>query len=257
MTLAKTQQALVGQQFGQQASAYLTSAVHAQGPDLSALIDLVTGQDDARVLDLGCGGGHVAFNAAPHVAEVVAYDLSQDMLDLVARTADERGLAGISTRQGFAEALPFADAHFDFVLSRFSAHHWSDIDLALREVARVLKPGGTFALVDTVSPGKPVLDTFLQTVEMLRDCSHVRDYARAEWLAAIARAGLAAGDQRQFRLRLEFSSWIARINTPQVQANAIRALQTSVADEVVRHFEIEPDGTFQIDVALFCASKRT
>src|SRR5689334_7325403 len=72
----KNHEALVGDQFGARANAYLTSAVHAQGRDLDALVALASSHRDARVLDLGCGGGHVAFNVAPHVREVVAYDLS-------------------------------------------------------------------------------------------------------------------------------------------------------------------------------------
>jgi ubiquinone/menaquinone biosynthesis C-methylase UbiE len=176
----KTQEALVTGQFGARAAAYLSSAVHAQGRDLESLADLVRGQQQARVLDLGCGAGHVSFHVAPHVREVVAYDLSPQMLDVVARAASQRGLANIVTQAGAAERLPFADASFDFVLSRFSTHHWRDLDAGLREAARVLKPEGTVAIVDSVSPGLPLLDTYLQAIEVLRDPSHVRSYARAE-----------------------------------------------------------------------------
>ena len=132
----------------------------------------------ARVLDLGCGGGHVSYHVAPHVHEVVAYDLSPEMLDVVARAAVERGLGNIATRQGVAELLPFADASFDFVLSRFSAHHWRDFDAGLREAARVLKPGGTAAFVDCISPGPPLLDTFFQASSCCaipRTCAIIRE----------------------------------------------------------------------------------
>src|SRR5579863_6048023 len=98
----KTHEALVGAQFGARADAYLSSAVHSQGPDLDALAALVAGQSQARVLDLGCGGGHVSFAIAPHVREVVAYDLATEMLAVVARAARARGLANLVTRQGLA-----------------------------------------------------------------------------------------------------------------------------------------------------------
>ncbi|HEY3916145.1 MAG TPA: methyltransferase domain-containing protein [Stellaceae bacterium] len=251
----KTHEALIGSQFGAQASAYLTSPVHAQGPDLEALAALVAGQAQARLLDLGCGGGHVSFAAAPHVGEVVAYDLSAEMLAVVAGAARERGLGNLVTRQGVAETLPFAEASFDYVFSRYSAHHWRDFDAGLREAARVLKPGGTAAFVDTVAPANALLDTFLQAVELLRDPSHVRDYARAEWLAAIGRAGLVAGVARQHRVRLDLRSWLERMRTPPVQADAIRALQAALSAGVARHFAIEPDGSFTIDVLTLTASK--
>jgi SAM-dependent methyltransferase len=190
MAETKSHEALVGGQFGARAAAYLTSAVHAQGEDLDMLAAVVRERPNGRALDLGCGGGHVTFAAAPHAREVVAYDLSQEMLDVVAVAAKERGLANVATRQGVAEALPFGDASFDIVLSRYSAHHWRDLDAGLREAARVLKPGGTLAVADSIAAGVPLLDTFFQSIELLRDPSHVRSYSGAEWEAALARAGL-------------------------------------------------------------------
>ncbi len=250
-----TLEALVDKQFGAQAGAYLNSDVHSQGPDLAALAALVAGKREARVLDLGCGGGHVSFAVAKEVREVVAYDLSSEMLAVVAKAARERGLANLATQQGVAEKLPFAEASFDYVFSRWSAHHWRDLDLALREAARVLKPGGVAAFIDTVAPALPLLDTFLQSVELLRDPSHVRDYSRAEWLALIGRAGLNAGSASERRVRLDMKSWLERMRTPKVQADAIRALEAQMSDSVTRHFAIEADGSFTIDVLTVVATK--
>jgi SAM-dependent methyltransferase len=226
---------VVAAQFGPRAEAYLQSPVHAQGADLMAFAGLLAGSASARLLDLGCGGGHMAFTAAPHVAEVVAYDLSSEMLAVVARAATERGLANVRTEQGGAESLPFADGSFDWVASRFSAHHWSDWTAGLREAFRVLKPGGRGVFIDVISPGAPALDTYLQAVEVLRDTSHVRDYARAEWEQALAGAGFLTGASRTHRLRMEFG----------------RALQAAMAEPVRRHYAIEADGSFMIDVATF------
>ncbi|MGH7120462.1 MAG: class I SAM-dependent methyltransferase, partial [Acetobacteraceae bacterium] len=156
---------LVAEQFGSRAAVYLASAVHAEGADLNRLAHLMRGQNEARVLDLGCGAGHVSFAVAPHVAEVVAYDLSAEMLETVTRAAAGRGLGNVRTERGVAESLPFPDTSFDAALSRYSAHHWRDLDAALREVARVLKPGGLFAVADAISPGSPLLDTHLQAIE--------------------------------------------------------------------------------------------
>jgi SAM-dependent methyltransferase len=255
MSETKTHEAIVGQQFGTRAAAYLSSAVHAQGADLAALAALVAAQSPMRVLDLGCGAGHVSFAVAPHAEAVVAYDLSANMLEVVARAAAERGFANITTRQGVAEHLPFPDASFDCVLSRYSAHHWRDFEAGLREAARVLKPGGLAGFVDAVSPGAPLLDTYLQTIELLRDPSHVRDYARAEWESAMVRAGLTPGPVTPHRVRLDFAVWVVRMRTPKLQADAIRAIQAVMSESVTRHFEIGPDGSFTLDVVLFQASK--
>jgi ubiquinone/menaquinone biosynthesis C-methylase UbiE len=167
----------------------------------------------------------------------------------------ERGFGNIATRQGMVEHLPFEDKSFDYVLSRYSAHHWHDFDAGLREAARVLKPGGTAGFADAVSPGRPLLDTHIQAIELLRDPSHVRNYSPSEWQAAMIRAGLEPISFGAHRVRLDFANWIERMRTPKVQADAIRALQTAMSESVARHFEIAPDGSFTLDVGLFQASK--
>lgn len=243
-------ESLVARQFGPRAAAYLGSAVHAQGEDLRQIADLARGRKAARVLDLGCGGGHVSFQIAPEVGEIVAYDLSADMLASVAAEATRRGLGNLVTHQGAVEALPFGTATFDMVASRFSAHHWHDWERGLAEARRVLKPGGFAVFADSVSPGPPLLDTYLQAIELLRDPSHVRNYSVAEWRRALATAGFVPGPVTERRLRLDFSSWTARMQTPDIQVQAIRALQSVMADDVVDHFAIETDGSFTIDTAV-------
>ncbi|MDD0975872.1 methyltransferase domain-containing protein [Pseudomonas fontis] len=255
MTSTNAHTEVVQRQFGEQAAAYLSSAVHAQGSEFALLQAALAGQGSARLLDLGCGAGHVSFHVAPLVAEVVAYDLSQQMLDVVAAAAVERGLGNIVTERGAAERLPFADASFDFVFSRYSAHHWSDLGLALREVRRVLKPGGVAAFVDVMSPGSPLLDTYLQSVEVLRDTSHVRDYSAAEWLHTVSDAGLYARSHSRQRLRLEYTSWVERMRTPEPMRAAIRQLQQAMGEEVRQYYQIEADGSFSTDVLVLWAER--
>ena len=246
---------VIQEQFGEQASAYLSSAVHAQGAEFGELLAVVDGRKDARLLDLGCGAGHVSFHLAPAVAKVVAYDLSRHMLDVVEQAAAARGLQNIETVRGAAEQLPFESASFDFVISRFSAHHWSGLRQALREVRRVLKPGGVTVFVDVVAPGLPLLDTHLQTVELLRDTSHVRDYSPAQWVCQLGEAGLRVTASKTQRLRLEYQSWVERMRTPEVFRAAIRQLQASASQEVRSHFEIADDGSFSTDVLLIWAER--
>ncbi|HEV7715245.1 MAG TPA: class I SAM-dependent methyltransferase, partial [Steroidobacteraceae bacterium] len=111
------QQQLSVQQFGERASNYLTSTVHATGADLERLKSLANQHRPARVLDLGCGAGHVSFAlAAGGARNVTAYDPSQDMLTVVAQEAAKRGHTGIETRVGVAEVLPFENDSFDLVV---------------------------------------------------------------------------------------------------------------------------------------------
>jgi SAM-dependent methyltransferase len=242
--------AVVDAQFGPQAQAYVQSAVHASGEDLDALEALAARLRPARALDLGCGGGHVAYRLAAHAGSVTASDLSADMLAAVRETAAARGFANLLTEQAPAERLPFADDEFDLVATRFSAHHWQDLDAGLAEAHRVARPGAAAVFIDAIAPGRPLLDSHLQAVELLRDTSHVRDYTAGEWTAAVERAGFDIAAARRWKLRMDFPTWIARMRTPKLQADAVRALQTVASAEVRAHFEIEPDGSFQLDVLM-------
>ncbi|WP_312691665.1 methyltransferase domain-containing protein [Kosakonia sp.] len=242
---------LTQKQFGDQAQAYLQSQVHAQGADLTRLAEWLADDTESAVLDLGCGAGHASFVAAGVTRAVTAYDLSEKMLEVVRHAAVERQLGNVTTVHGAAEKLPFTDAAFDVVISRYSAHHWHDVALALREVKRVLKPGGKFILMDIASPGRPVLDIWLQTIEVLRDPSHVRNYSPAEWLQMTQQSGMTVQKMVSDRLALEYSSWVERMKTPEVLRGAIRYLQSHTSEEVKQHFLIGDEGSFTTDTLMF------
>lgn len=245
----------VEKQFGSQASAYLSSAVHAAGRDLQRLSERLSGFPQAKVLDLGCGAGHASFVAAGQVAQVTAYDLSSQMLDVVKQAAKDKGLKNIVTAQGYAEVLPFDEGTYDVVISRYSAHHWHDVGQALREIKRVLKPGGVFIMMDIMSPGHPLRDIWLQTIEALRDTSHVRNYSSGEWFSMVNEAGLITDSLIADRLALEFSSWVTRMRTPEALCTAIRLYQESASQEVKAYFELQDEGSFISDTLMLEAHK--
>lgn len=248
--MTRSHQAHVTDQFGPRAQAYVESTVHARGADLDALEAIVRTARPARALDLGAGGGHVSYLMAPHTGAVTACDLSADMIAAIANTAGERGLENIETVEAAAERLPFDNEAFDFLACRFSAHHWNDFAAGMREARRVLKPGSPAVFIDVVAPGAAVLDTHLQAVELLRDTSHGRNYTAGEWHSVLGRSGFALKESRMSRLRMEFANWVARMRTPETNARAIRALQVAASEETRRHYVIEADGSFMLDVLM-------
>lgn len=248
--MSRAHEKVVGEQFGPRAKAYVESAVHSAGQDLDALEALVREAAPAHAIDLGCGGGHVAYRLARHARRVTATDLSAEMLAAVRATAQEKGLGNIETQAAPAEKLPFADAAFDFLGCRYSAHHWRDFVAGVREARRVLRTGATAVFIDAYAPGDALFDTHVQAVELLRDTSHVRDYTLAEWAAALEGAGFAVRAQRTWQLRMDYPVWIARMRTPEHCARAIRALQLAASAEVRAHFAVEADGSFRLDIMM-------
>jgi len=250
------QQTLATRQFGSTAQRYLTSAVHSSGADLDRLERSAVASHAGVALDLGCGAGHVSFALARRdIGRVVAYDLSPQMLEVVAQEAIAKNYRQIETQRGEAQRLPHADATFDLVVTRYSAHHWLDVGTALREVWRVLQPGGTFIAIDVLAPESPLLDTVLQTLEILRDESHVRDYRGSEWCAMFEAAGFAAPQTDRWKLPMEFDAWVARIGTSPPRIDALQVVIDALPREARDYFAVRDDRSFDIDAAWLEATK--
>lgn len=254
METEKVSEPYTAKHYALRAQDYVTSTVHSQGSDLDRVESLVAGKELRRVLDIGCGGGHVTYRLAPHVGEVVACDVTGPMLDAVAQEAARQGLSNVTIVQAPAEKLPFEQESFDAVFCRFTTHHWSDALAGLREARRVLAPSGMALFIDVTAPPSGLLDSWLQSMELLRDISHVRDYTVAEWTAMVGQAGFILQSVGTHRLRMDFENWVARTKTPPERVAAIRSLQQAAPDDVTRYFGIEADGSFMIDISSFLAA---
>lgn len=230
----------VQSQFNNVASNYRTSAVHATGEDLRLMVEHTPTTPDALVLDAGCGAGHTALAFAPHVKQVTAYDFTASMLGQVNQLAQERNINNVITQEGDVENLPFEDNTFDIVATRYSAHHWLHPETALSEFKRVLKSTGAFVISDIMAREDYAQDTFLQTLELLRDPSHVRDYRISEWQRMIQDAGFSSEVVYTFDLTLHFDTWTTRMATAAQNADMIKALFNVASNDIKQGFAL-PD----------------
>ncbi len=125
----------------------------------------------------------------------------------------------------------------------------------MREIHRVLKPQGKVVMFDILGNSNPILDTFIQSIEMIRDPSHVRDYSLAEWMSFAEQAGFRIEIVEKQSLKLDFQTWVARMQTPIDAVNTICDLQHKVSDQVRQYFKIQEDGTFSSETAYLVFSK--
>jgi ubiquinone/menaquinone biosynthesis C-methylase UbiE len=181
--------------FARRAAFYTTSAVHKDIVVLDRLVELARVQPTDRVLDVATGTGHTAFAFSPHVREVIATDITPEMLNEGERLKAERGIRNVEFRIADAHDLPFDDESFDIVTCRRAAHHFVDIRRALREMRRVLRtrrvlrPGGRLVIDDRSVPADDFIDATLNRLDGLHDHSHVRQYRPSEWESMMHDAG--------------------------------------------------------------------
>lgn len=184
------------------------------------------------VLDVAAGTGHAARRLATTARAVVALDATAAMLTHGRAQAAAEGRDNVVFMRGDAATLPFLDASFDVVVSRFAAHHFERPETVVAEMARCTRPGGHVALVDLVADADPAIAQEQNRLERLRDPSHTRMLDAIEIQALLTEAGLEAVDVATRPLERPLLPWLEQAQTPAQVAGEIRAaLDAEVAGE--------------------------
>ncbi len=143
------------------------------GPVGDEMIRLLAPHGNDVVLDIAAGTGEPGLTIAPMLSggKVVSADLAEEMLAIASERAAAKGIANFETCVADISALPFADNTFDVISCRYGFMFFPDMDLAVREMIRVLKPGGRLAAAVWLGPEKnfwvkTVLDAAARQVEL-------------------------------------------------------------------------------------------
>jgi SAM-dependent methyltransferase len=240
--VSEPQKGRVAAQFGPSAAAYVASAGHAAGPDLEQLLAWGRRRGAARVLDVATGGGHTALAFARFTPSVVAVDLTVPMLQAARSFMAAQGAPGIRLLAADVDALPFRDGTFGAVTCRLAAHHFPALLPPLREVARVLRAGGSFLVQDILGHDDEEAAAFITEVERRRDPSHVRAFRQLEWTAFLRAAGLTVMDEAVLTGRRDWEDWTARARmTSEARADLERFVLGAPA-RCREAFDFEVDG---------------
>ena len=239
-------------QFGRQASCYAMSRPHATGSSLQMMVSWANPEPVDRVLDVATGTGFTAFAFAEAAAEVVATDLTMNMLQEARRLAADRGIRNIRFLQAAAEALPFRTGSFDIATCRIAPHHFTSVPTFLREVRRILRPSGRLVLTDTSSPDEPDFYIWQHEVEQLRDPSHVRSYTPSEWRRLVGEAGFTLEElTTAHHSELVFSDWMHTAGSSAEVSAELRRRFTEAPRGIEERLRIrQVDGDFHFSLML-------
>lgn len=249
----------VQQQFGRNAGSYVTSKGHRKGEDLKKLVEIadLTGKD--KVLDIATGGGHTANAFAPHVQKVTALDLTSEMLASAEKFITGNRHRNVDFVKGDAEKLPFSGDSFDMVACRIAPHHFPNVELFIKEVYRVLKPGRQFLLDDNVAPEDDDLDDFYNTIEKKRDYSHYRAWKKTEWLQMLELNGFEIAEWYRFEKPFEFQTWCDRMQMSDAEKANLNEMMVNAPEKAKKKFRMKMNhkqiDSFQGETVLLKAVK--
>jgi ubiquinone/menaquinone biosynthesis C-methylase UbiE len=203
-------QALILDQFTRQAAPFSTAKTIADESALRLLVEFSGAGRVDTVLDVACGGGLVVCAFAQAVRHATGIDVTPAMLERARAHAAGKGLGNVSWDQGDVKALPYLDATFSIVVSRFTFHHFLDPLAVLREMLRVCAPGGRVVVADVEAAADPLKAAEFNRMERLRDPSHVRAMPLTELRRLFDAVGLPEPRTTAYELRDELENLLQR-----------------------------------------------
>jgi ubiquinone/menaquinone biosynthesis C-methylase UbiE len=195
-------------QFTRQAVPFSQSPSVSNQKALEFIVSCAEAGPDDTVLEVACGPGLLACAFAHVARHVTGIDLTPAMLELARKAQQEQELSNMKWDQGDVTRLPYPDASFSIVSSRFAFHHFEDPLRVLKEKKRVCKPGGRVVVAD-MTPAPEKADA-LNAEERLRDPSHVRAMPGKELRELFSKAGLPEPKVDNYRVECELEDLLSR-----------------------------------------------
>jgi ubiquinone/menaquinone biosynthesis C-methylase UbiE len=222
------QRRLILDQFTRQAVPFARMPAHSNDEANRLLIDMTRVGPEDDVLDVACGPGLVACPLAAVARHVTGLDLTPAMIEQAKANQRTKGLTNLAWLVGDAVRLPFPDAAFSVVVTRYSFHHLLDPRAVLAEMVRVCRPGGRVSVVDVFTSSPEQAEAY-NRVEKLRDPSHVRALSVEELTGLFHDAGLRDLRTAFFKLETALETLLAASFPDPGDADRIRQ---TFADDV-------------------------
>lgn len=215
-------------QFSRQAIPFSNAPAMRDAGALRQLVRACETTAHDTVLDVACGPGLVVRAFAEVASHVSGIDLTPAMIDRAREHTHD--LANVTLRVGDVSTLPFPDASFSLVVTRFSFHHFLEPADVLAEMRRVCRPGGRVMVCDLLASDDPSKAAAFHALEIQRDPSHARALRVAELEALFDAAGLARRPTFFTTQPFELESLIARSFPEGIDRDQLRQLYLSQLD---------------------------
>lgn len=244
----------VVREFTHQAEGFNASRAMRSDDALARFLRLIPTEPSQRWLDAACGPGLVARALAPRVAHVHGVDLTPTMVDVARRETEAAGIDNVDYSRGDATVLAFEDGSFDGALTRFTIHHVPVPARLVRELVRVVRPGGVVAIADHVTSDDVDDAAWHQEVERLRDTSHWACLTRPRLRALGEEAGLSFVREESWPLSLDFEDWLGRASGgPEAHALVDRALAARPTGVESFRVDAGPDGARRLTLTVLAS----
>ncbi|HEY9245791.1 MAG TPA: methyltransferase domain-containing protein [Candidatus Methanoperedens sp.] len=211
-------------QFGKQAEVYSKENILVDREHLSEIARRSGISNNHSVLDIATGAGFLALEFAKRAGTVIGSDITRNMLQYAVQKQKNSGLDNTGFILADVESLPFYVGTFDIVTCRFAFHHFPDPAKALLEMKRVCRPNGRIVLVDGISSEDRYKSHFHNTIEKMRDPSHVCIYTLSEMKEMFNSVGAVIADISHRDIPQDFEEWIKRAGTGNYEIQVIERL---------------------------------
>lgn len=228
--MKSTNRDVVQQAFSQQAASFENSRMNFSKQEyLNYTVEKLALSPTDHVLEVAAGTCACGRAIAPHAQCVTCLDMTPAMLSVGKTEAEKARLTNMCFVLGDAAELPFLESSFDVVLSRLAFHHFPETARPFAEMVRVLRPGGKLVIIDMEAAAEGLRDTE-DTLERMRDPSHVRNLSHEEMLDLYARHGLNVTCCEGTRIPVQLQSWMELTKTPRaVQEQLAACMQEELA----------------------------
>jgi ubiquinone/menaquinone biosynthesis C-methylase UbiE len=214
---------IIRQEFSKQAASFGENGLTLSSQDiLEWIVSFLPLDEDFRVLDVAAGTGHLSRAIAPHVKEVVAVDLTPEMLEQARQETVKMHLENIRIEEGNAEELPYDDDSFDLVVSRLAIHHFEQPLIQLQEMVRVCRPNHRIGIIDLLSPEDQSEAEIYNYLEKLRDPSHTIAWSKTQLLAMLSEVGIEVDTVNSRDVIVDFIRWVQMTETKPKTIETIR-----------------------------------